>query len=392
MSEKRSIEETKFFSSCIGNLAKGCESCVKGAKTVIFVTGLCSRKCYFCPTSDEKQFKDVLYANERKIDIHDKEHMLSEIVAEVKLQNARGVGITGGDPLQRLERTCEIISHLKKTFDTNFHIHVYTPLELVDKNKLEKLFNAGLDEIRFHPDLDDDKLWKRVELARQFSWQVGVEIPVVPDKRKEIENLAMFLENQIDFLNLNELEVADNSQSKLVEMGYTCKEGSSYAVTDSETTAKEVMQFILEDEKLHYSVHYCSVKLKDGVQLAQRILRTGKNVKRPFEKITSEGLLERGIIYLPDLVPGFGHGNKIAALDTKEKDVILYRLSVLKKLIQTENKVKDSELVLDDRKLRLITSISIAKRIAKVRKDVKCAITQEYPTYDQIEIELDFLN
>ncbi len=392
MTEKRAIEKTKYYSYCIGNLAKGCVSCVRGAKVVIFITGLCSRHCYFCPTSDDKQYKDVLYANERKIEVKNNEQMLSEIVSEAKLQNARGAGITGGDPLQRLDRTCKVIKHLKEIFDDKFHIHLYTPLDLVSKKTLTKLFEAGLDEIRFHPDLDSDALWKRIELAREFSWDVGVEIPVIPDKLKEMENLAMFLKGQIDFLNLNELEVADNSQSKLLEMGFQCKDASSYAVAGSETVAKQLMEFILQEKQIRYSVHYCSAKLKDGVQLTQRILRTGKNIKRPFEKITGEGLLERGVIYLPDLIPSFGYADKLAKLTDSERKDLLEKISQLHETIKKEHTVKSSELVIDERKLRLITSPTIAKKIAKRRKDVKCAIVLEYPTYDQIEMELEFLN
>ena len=61
------IEKTKFFSKKIGNLPKGCRQCVKGQKLVFFVTGICPRRCYYCPISDKKYQHDVIYANERPV-------------------------------------------------------------------------------------------------------------------------------------------------------------------------------------------------------------------------------------------------------------------------------------------------------------------------------------
>ncbi|MFA5888561.1 MAG: radical SAM protein, partial [Candidatus Nanoarchaeia archaeon] len=60
------IKKTPYKSYAIGELPKGCQMCVRGEKEVIFVTGVCSRQptCYFCPISDQKHGKDVIYANE----------------------------------------------------------------------------------------------------------------------------------------------------------------------------------------------------------------------------------------------------------------------------------------------------------------------------------------
>ena len=93
------MKKTKYYSWKLGTLAKGCRMCVRGSKLVLFVTGLCPRKCYFCPISDKKYNKDVVYANEwptNKID---------EIIKEAKLIDAEGAGFTGGDPLCKLFRT-----------------------------------------------------------------------------------------------------------------------------------------------------------------------------------------------------------------------------------------------------------------------------------------------
>ena len=104
------MEKTKFYSYKTGCLEKGCQLCVKGSKLVLFVTGICSRNCYYCPLSEKKKNKDVVYANEWPI-LKD-----SDIIKEAELCNAKGAGITGGDPLLVCERTCSVIKKLKKTF------------------------------------------------------------------------------------------------------------------------------------------------------------------------------------------------------------------------------------------------------------------------------------
>ena len=100
--------KNKYHSYALGVLPQGCQYCVQGQKLVLFVTGICPRNCAFCPVSDQKYQQDVIYANERKV------FSFRDVLAEAKLMDAKGAGITGGDPLAKLERTLEYIKSLKK--------------------------------------------------------------------------------------------------------------------------------------------------------------------------------------------------------------------------------------------------------------------------------------
>ena len=51
-----------------GALPVGCRQCTDGAKMVLFVTGLCSFHCFDCPVSDEKMYRDVVYADEKRVE------------------------------------------------------------------------------------------------------------------------------------------------------------------------------------------------------------------------------------------------------------------------------------------------------------------------------------
>ncbi|MEA3379186.1 MAG: radical SAM protein [Nanoarchaeota archaeon] len=375
------MKKTKFYSWLVGKMPVGCQLCVQGRKEVLFITGLCGRDCYFCPISDEKKNKDVIYANERPV------KDLNDIVLEAKLCSSKGAGITGGDPLVKLERTIKAIKLLKKEFGNKFHIHLYTSLDLVSEEVLRKLEKAGLDEIRFHPRFDDDKLWHKIKF--KTSMDKGIEIPVIPGKYNEILKLIGFIDGEVKFLNLNELEMADCSSCKLVEKGFETKNDYSYAVKGSEELAKKLLRHCEKNTKLN--VHYCTVKLKDAVQMVKRLKLRAENVAMEYDKISKDGTLLRGAVYLPELKPDFGFNKRIKNL--KNKKLLLGKLEKLRRKIMKRYGVGKSMIKVDEKKVRLLTSKDIAQKYArnlKMKGYYVCWVEDD-PTYDQFEIESEEL-
>ncbi len=374
----RQIKKTKFYSYLIGKMPKGCNQCVKGQKEVIFLTGLCPRKCFYCPISETKFQKDDIYANEWKIS------KLNDIVTEAKLCSSKGAGITGGDPLTKLPRLIKVIKLLKKTFGMNFHIHLYTSLNLVNPKVISKLEKAGLDEIRFHPDLNKCEDWNKILIKTKMS--KGVEIPIVPGDKNKIINLIKYIDNQIDFLNLNELEMADTSINKIYQHGFRTKDQYSYAVKGSEELAKQLLNYCAKNTKLN--VHYCSSTLKNKVQFPERVKRRAKNVKQPFDKLTKIGTLIKGAIFLPELTSTFSYQKKIK--QANKRKVLLKLKSKRKKLLKF---IPAKMIVVDRNKLRILTSEKYVKQFKKQIKELALipAVVEEMATKDQFEIESEEL-
>jgi pyruvate formate-lyase activating enzyme-like uncharacterized protein len=373
--------KTSFYSWKKGKLPKGCQLCVKGYKTVVFITGLCPNRCFYCPVSEQKSGKDVIYANEWKITSP------KDVIKEAELTNAKGAGITGGDPLVKLDRTIKYIKLLKKKFGKSFHIHLYTPLNLVTEKTLSQLHKAGLDEIRFHPMLNKPSEWKKIELAKKFKWDVGIEIPVIPGKKAQTIKLIDFIKDKVDFLNLNELEISDTNVNKLVEKGFKPKDKMSYGVKGSEQLAKEILNY-LKNTKLN--IHYCTTTTKDKAQLARRIKRRALNVALKTDFITKEGTLVRGAIYLPELKPDFGYGLQVESINIKK---FAEKLKKAKIQLQKQLGIPANVMHIDLRRPRILTSIAVVDELKDEIKKLKLvpAIIEEYPTWDSLEVDVQFL-
>ncbi len=279
--EKRTEYETGSFSSY---LSKGCRLCQEGAKMVLFVTGLCPKSCFYCPLSDEKRGKDIVFANERPVKSDE------DILKEAVLMDALGTGITGGEPLLKIEKVLHYIRILKSSFGQDHHIHLYTS-QSPDRQILKKLADVGLDEIRLHPpqeiwlDLKHSYYADSLQNAKKLGIDAGIEIPSI----EGTEKVAAFAEYLGVFLNLNELEFSDNNSKALLKNGFSLKSDTSNAVAGSHKYAEATSSICKR-------VHFCSSIHKDAVQLRKRFQRIAKNMAREFDEITGDGTLVYGII------------------------------------------------------------------------------------------------
>lgn len=374
-------EKTQWHSWKVGELSKGCKLCVKGRKTVLFVTGLCSKKtmCYYCPIADTRSGKDVIYANETKI------NDANGLIEEIRLCSSEGIGITGGDPLMKIDRTTEFINLVKKEFGKEFHVHLYCPMELVSEERLKRLNDAGLDEIRFHLDVGNKEMWPKLELARKFRWKIGVEIPVIPSDEKKYAELIEFVRGKVDFLNLNELEMSDSEICKIAEKGFETKNEFSYAVNGSEESALSLLK-----DCNGINVHYCTVKLKDDVQIVNRLRNRLKNVRKQFDEVEDYHLI-RGVVYTRELKPSFGYRKLLENI--QNKDDILNKLEIKKNELAKKLSIKKELFLVDKIKLRILTSQNVVKKFKDHIKSMGLipAIVEELPSGDEFEIDVEFL-
>jgi hypothetical protein len=372
----------ELLDSSTGPPPKGCRYCDRGSKLVLYITGICSEDCFYCPLSEEKKGKDVIYANERPVNGPD---WLDRIIEEEKRMDALGTGITGGDPMLFPERTDKVIRKLKEVFGKRHHVHLYTTGPF-DRQTLEKMREAGLDEIRFHPNI---AYWKQFRFlgrdgepgdpldamiyhelifeARRLAISTGIEVPAVINTRKGgtlySEGLYHLLDyaarEGMEFVNVNELEASHTNMAHFNRMGYELV-GDTMAVAGSMELAVSTIEKVRAKNPDSPTVfHICSSVYKDSVQLRNRLKRTSENIARPFEVPTEDGTLLRGIVESENV-----------------QDVIDYL---------TEIYEVPEELYHRSGKI-LFVAPWILHEVGR-KLPGRCYISEVYPTWDGLEVE-----
>jgi len=120
----------------------------------------------------------------------------------------------------------------------------------------------------------------------------------------------------------------------------------------------------LEEEKLPVRVHFCTSRYKDAGQLRLRLLRTALATARPYEEVTEDGLLLKGVIY--------AEGN----------------LERLRQRLMREFDIPPHLIAVEREKHRIETTREIARELAKYLKELRFYIVEEYPTADRLETEV----
>ena len=155
----------------VADIPRGCEICLRGAKLVLFVTGICDKSCFYCPLSERRRGVDVVFADEVEVERD------LDVILEARSIDAEGTGITGGDPILRAAKVVRYVKLLKGFFGKDHHIHLYTNGRHVTKDVLLRLRDAGVDELRFHPERRD---WGKIAMAKQMGFTAGAERDTLP--------------------------------------------------------------------------------------------------------------------------------------------------------------------------------------------------------------------
>jgi pyruvate formate-lyase activating enzyme-like uncharacterized protein len=334
---------------------------------VLFVTGLCDSTCYYCPLSKEKAGQDVIFADEMPVN-SDK-----DILYESKAIGAEGAGLSGGDPLCQLDRTLNFISIMKNRMGSDFHIHLYTSQTGLDSGILSKLENSGLDEIRFHPQSSD---WSGIEAAVGTKMDVGIEVPAIPGKESRIKDMIKRA-NDIgaSFFNINELEASESNFEHLVALGMRLTSLESASIKGSCNAAKAVLHWAA-DSVDGISIHYCSARYKDAVQMTKRLERRLVRTIREFEvRDDSEPLLVLGIIRAP-------HGDTLSQA----------QLTEIQQVLKTDFDVPTDLMNIDALRMRIEIAPWILDEITndlRLRvpygQSLEIGIASEYPSWDRLQ-------
>ncbi|MEY7848989.1 radical SAM protein [Natrarchaeobius sp. A-rgal3] len=313
-------------------ISRGCEQCAKGGKMVLFVYGYCDqRDCFYCPLGENRKNVTDVYANERLVEDDE------DVLTEARRMDALGTSITGGEPQEALDRTCHYLELLTEEFGEDHHTHLYTGITGGREN-MRRLSEAGLDEIRFHPPLEQwgelhGTEWEDIlYVAREEGLTPAFEIPGI---RAEAEFLEFLDEGAAEFCNVNEFEMSQGNYRRMQEKGFELKEDHMSAV---DGTREEILDVMGDHER----VYFCTSVFKDAAQHRRRLKRMARNVRREFDDVTDDGTLVYGKTHAdPDRFVELGVPEEFYTVKTSHVEVAWW---LLEEMIE-EGDLEDGEIV-----------------------------------------------
>lgn len=272
--------------SCLGTkihhgpLSPGCRQCAGMAWSCLFISGRCNGRCFYCPTpqnvDDPPMSGSVPF------------HRAQDYADYVRFFGFGGASVSGGEPFLDFEKSLDYVRALRRTCGPELHIWLYTNGILVTQDKLHRLVEAGLNEIRFDIGATNYDL-KFARQAAGIVSTVTVEIPAVPE---EIERLRALLPELsaagVSHLNLHQLRLTPHNARHLLERDYTYVHGPKVTVLESELCALELVAHAAM-HGLPLAINYCSFVYKHRFQAAASRERFGPHVLEGGETLTGSG-------------------------------------------------------------------------------------------------------
>lgn len=264
------------------NLSPGCRICGEGGWSCLFINGRCNVRCFYCPTSQEEVGLPTTNTVEFRTP--------ADYVAYLERFGFSGASISGGEPFLTFPRSLAFVAAIKKRFGAAMHVWLYTNGTLVDGEKLRRLQDAGLDEIRF----DIGATAYRLDPLRPAVGTiptVTVEIPAIAEDLELLKGkMVEMRDTGVNHLNLHQLRLTPYNLPKLLPRGYRYLHGEKVTVLDSELAALELLHYAI-DRQIGLPVNYCSFVFKNRYQGLAARRRNASFLIKPFETLTANGYI-----------------------------------------------------------------------------------------------------
>lgn len=270
----------------IGKLSPGCLTCGQGYWSCIFINGLCTANCFYCPQDrGMKKERKPLAEGVTFDNPKDYADYLDKF-------DFKGVGFSGGESLLVFEKLLAYVKEIKGRFGNRIYVWIYTNGDLVDKDKLRKLKEAGLDEIRFNISVRGYDLSK-VKPAVGIINKVTIEIPAIPEDYEKVKKtLRKMHKIGVDHLNLHQLEITAYNCKNFIGRNYSFLRLPSVVVLESEFFALKIIRYALNN-KIDLPINYCAKSYKSRFQKMGLMQRRASLVKESFEDLTDTGYIRR---------------------------------------------------------------------------------------------------
>lgn len=180
-----------------GALSLGCQCCMEGSWSCLFINNICNGSCFYCPTPQKSKSEPTT----NNLNFPRPKDYLDYLGTF----GFRGASISRGEPFMTYDRTLSYVTKVKKRFGSTVYLWLYTNSILATEDKIAALVAAGMDEIRVDITAVDYSLAKAAMAARILP-TVTVEIPALPEDFERLRDLLPRMEDAgIRYLNLHQL-------------------------------------------------------------------------------------------------------------------------------------------------------------------------------------------
>lgn len=265
----------------LGELSPGCQACKEGTWDCIFTTMRCNLDCDFCysPHAIPRDYSGSL---------------LGSTPEEIAQNHAKtcitGISFSGGEPFAEPESLFGWVRWFTARFPDRYY-WVYTNGLLAEEEKLRRLVELGVDEVRFNlaaTGYDHPVALANLSAAARLLPHVTVEIPAIPDHAdKLLSSLAGWVARGVQFLNLHELMYEPGTNSATLpgpRQEVITADGHCSAVHPGSRALTLAVMRRVQEEGLPLAVNDCSLPSKLR-QLRGRRKSLAPLVQAPYEKL-----------------------------------------------------------------------------------------------------------
>jgi uncharacterized protein len=306
----------------LGELSPGCRACKDGTWDCVFTTMTCNLDCAFCfsPHAIPGDFAGSTFGRSP-----------DQILANHAKTLVTGVSFSGGEPFMDVEKLFQWVAWFKNRHPERYY-WVYTNGVLADEEKLRRLGELGLDEIRFNlaaTGYDHPVVMKHLAAAAGIISNLTVEIPSIPDHASRLlACLGTWGELGVRFINLHELmyEPGTNSAALPGRRRPIVTSDGHYSQINPESRALTLaVMRVIQDNGLPLSVNDCSLQSKVR-QLRGRRRSLLPLVQAPQEKLVEGEVLESCCAYRGEEVHFF-HPDSLGGTRQRYPDHQFVRLA-----------------------------------------------------------------
>jgi len=280
----------------IGALSPGCVACKSGTWDCVFVTMRCNLSCAFClrPEAAESAVLGGAFGSDPVAS--------AEYYARA---GVTGVGFSGGEPLLEPEAVLRWVATLSGRMP-GVYLWAYTNGLLLTRGLLERLADAGLNELRFDlaaTGYRSPALLSIVSEAARVLPAVAVEVPAIPvDGAVLLDSVEIWAEAGVRYLNLHELVYESGSASgrmagvrerRAMPDGHACEVDPGSAALIREVLAR------VSADGVPLAVNDCSLRSK-AHQLRGRRAMLAPFTLQEHEVLRPDGLAESLVVLSED--------------------------------------------------------------------------------------------